>query len=223
MKRFLLATAAFLLATATNAQTVPLPVKAPVLISPPVAYCTQTSCSGPYVGGELLESGGNFNIAATGLEGLAQNNFAMGGHVGWQYWNGNVFAAIEGGGDYGLIRKGEIPGGGNQGLWDGYVLAKIGYSLADIFGASVAGQATPSLPSALANALMAPYVAVGMYCRPWGCGTAVGPGVEGLVAKNWTLSVDWLYVSYNNANVNPIASQQSESIIRAALDYHFKP
>jgi opacity protein-like surface antigen len=207
-------------AVAASAADLPPVYKAPA-VAAPVAYCTLTYCSGLYVGGELLESGGNFNVAATGLSGLADNNFAMGGHVGYQYWNGKIFAAVEGGGDYGLIQKGAIPGGGNQGLWDAYAIGKLGYSLADLFNATTSGTATPTLPTSIANALIAPYVAVGIWCRPWGCGTAVGPGVEGLVATNWTLSVDWLYVSYNNAAVNPIVSQQSESLIRASLDYHF--
>jgi opacity protein-like surface antigen len=210
---------ALLSTPAVAADLPPIMTKAPA-VAAPVAYCTLTYCSGFYVGGELLESGGNFNIAATGLSGLADNNFAMGGHVGYQYWNGKIFAAAEGGGDYGLIEKGQLPGGGNQGLWDAYFLGKVGYSIADLF-TNTSGTATPSLPTSLANALIAPYVAVGVWCRPWGCGTAVGPGVEGLVATNWTLSVDWLYVSYNNASINPIVSQQSESLVRASLDYHF--
>ena len=218
MKKLLLASA-LLLPFAAQAADLPPIYKAPA-VAAPVAYCTLTYCSGLYAGGELLESGGNFNVAATGLSGLADNNFAMGGHLGYQYWNGKIFAAVEAGGDYGLIQKGAIPGGGNQGLWDAYTLGKVGYSIADLF-TNTSGTATPSLPTSLANALIAPYVAVGVWCRPWGCGTAVGPGVEGLVATNWTLSVDWLYVAYNNANINSIVSQQSESLVRASLDYHF--
>ena len=213
-------------AYAADAQ-VPLPAPAPATTAPattaPVAYCTQTACTGLYGGLDLLESGGSFNVAATGLSGLAQSNFAMGGHLGAEYWNGNLFAAVEGGVDYGLAQKGAIPGGGNQGLYDTYGLVKLGWSLASVFGFASTGTSTPTLPSSLANALIAPYAIIGIWDRPWGAGLATGAGVQALVANNWTISIDDIYVNYNNANINAIASEQSENIVRATLDYHFKP
>jgi hypothetical protein len=198
--------------------------KAPARVQTP---CTQQYCVGPYVGGDILESGGNFNVVSSGLQGLAQNDFAMGGHVGWEFWNGQWFMKAEVGGDYGLVQNGSLPGGGNSALWDAYGLATFGYSLAPIFGLATTGAPSSSsgplgtLPASLAAALVSPGITIGDWTRPWGSGFATGPSVQALLAQNWTLGVDWLYVNYNNANVNPNVNERSESIVRVAIDRHF--
>lgn len=187
-----------------------------------VAPCTQNECSGLYAGGELFESGGGLTVGSG--TSASVTDLAMGGHVGAQFWNGQWFIAGEAGADYGLMQNGTVPGGGNSALWDVYGLAKIGYSLSSIFGvgsSSAPTQQAPTLPSSLAGALMAPYAIIGVWDRPWGIGFASGAGVEALLAKQWTLSVDYIHVSYNNAQINPIVTQQSEDLVRAAVDYHF--
>jgi opacity protein-like surface antigen len=218
MRKMLLAST-FLLMPAL-ALAADLPVKAPVAAAP-ITYCTLTSCTGFYAGGDLLESGGSFNVIGTGISGLASNDLALGGHAGYELWNGKWYLAAEGGADYGIVQKGLIPGGGNSALWDVYGLVKIGYSLASVFGATPAAGSTPTLPQSLTSALLAPYIILGVWDRPWGAGFASGAGVQALLATNWTLSVDYINVNYNNASVNPIVNQQSENIIRGAVDYHF--
>lgn len=204
-----------------HAADLKLPVKAAPIPFVNATPCTLQSCSGFYVGGDLLESGGNFDVIGTGLSGLAQNNLAMGGHAGYEFWNGKWFAAFEGGADYGVVQNGALPGGGNHGLWDVYGLGKLGYDFSGIFGAGTNGTATPTLPQSIANALMSPYVILGVWDRPWGAGLASGAGVQALLATNWTLSVDYIHVNYNNANVNAIVSEQTENLVRASVDYHF--
>ncbi len=185
---------------------------------PAVTPCTIDSCTGLYGGLDFLMSGSSFNITPGTA---AQNDLALGGHVGAQFWNGKFFAAVEGGGDYGVYRKGDVPGMGNQGLWDAYGLFKGGYALSNLFGVAQTGQAAPTLPTSIAQSLMTPYFILGAYWRPWGVGFAAGAGVEALLATNWTLAIDYINVNYNNAAINPIVSQQNENIIRASLDYHF--
>lgn len=219
MRKLLLATAVACLAS--SAWAADLPTKAPTSVPYLTQQCTIQSCSGLYVGADILESGSSFNLVSTGLSGIAQNDFAMGGHAGYQFWNGQWFAAVEGGGDYGIVQNGQIPGGGNSGLWDAYGLTKLGYSLSSIFGAAATSTATPTLPQQLMSSLMSPYVILGVWDRPWGAGFASGAGVEALLANNWTLDVDYIYVAYNNANVNPNVNQQSENIVRGTIDYHF--
>ena len=215
MKRFLLCSTLLLPLPAMAAD---LTVKAPMV--PARAPCSQTLCTGFYGGVDLLESGGSFNIVSTGINGLAQNNFAIGGHAGWEFFNGKWFFAAEAGGDYGLAQKGTLPGGGNQGLWNAYGLAKIGYSLLPAFGIAVPADGTaPSLPGTFA--IMAPYVVLGIWDRPWGAGFASGAGVQAWLAPKITLSSEFIHVDYNNANVNPIVTQQTENMIRATIDYHF--
>lgn len=218
MKRALLLSTALLWPLAAHAADIA--VKAPAA-SQPAVYCTLQSCSGIYGGLDILETGGSFNVVSTGLQGLAQNDFAMGGHLGYQFWNGSWFLAGEAGADYGIVQNGQLPGGGNTGLWDAYGLAKVGYSLASVFGLSTTGQATPTLPTQLANSLLAPYLIIGDWTRPWGSGFASGAGVEALIATNWTISVDYIHVDYNNANINPNVNEQTENIVKGGIDYHF--
>ena len=78
-----------------------------------------------------------------------------------------------------------------------------------------------SIPAALANALMSPCVLVGAWQRPWGIGFASGARASALIAKNWTVDIDYIHVNYNNANINPIVQEQTENIVRAGINYHF--
>lgn len=219
MKRLLLATTLLwpIGAGAADLKLPQFPIKAPAA----TVQCTLTTCTGFYLGADIIQDGQNFNVISTGLQGLAQNDLGFGGHAGYELWNGKWFFAAEAGGDYSVSRAGALPGSGNRGLWDVYGLGKVGYSLSQVFGAAQSGQASPTLPASLASALMTPYVILGVWDRPWGAGFASGAGVQALLANNWTLSVDYIHVDYNNANVNPIVSEQTENILKASVDYHF--
>lgn len=201
-----------------SASAADLAVKAPVAVP---YLCNLANCSGFYAGGNIVETGGNFNVVSEGLSGLAQNSMELGAEAGYQLWNGQWFLAGEADIEYGITQNGALPGAGNSALWAVGGLAKIGYGLSSLFGSAASGGTTPTLPSALANAMIAPYVILGVWDRPWGAGFASGAGVQALVASNTTLSVDYIHVNYNNANVNPIVSQQTEDMIRVSLDRHF--
>jgi hypothetical protein len=202
---------------------------APLYKAAPASTCTVTSCNGFYLGLDIQEQGGQFNLLSNGLGGIAQNDFAMGIQAGAELYNGQWRLGFEVGGDYGLQQVGTLPGNGNQKLWSADQLACIGYTLAPLFGGTVTPATTSTgapvtpaaFPMALANALMSPCVLVGAWERPWGVGFAAGARASALIAKGWTFDMDAIHVNYNNANVNPIVSEQMENIVRAGINYHF--
>jgi hypothetical protein len=205
-----------LVAVAAPVRAADMAVKAPplpVVSSKPV--CTLTSCTGFFGGAMLDEAGGNFNLVATGVSGVAQNQFAAGVRGGWQYWDTKWFARGEVIGMYGLAQNGNLPGQGNKPLWSLGVLAKIGYN----FLGQTAPNSVPFLPTGLA--IISPYAIVGDWTRPWGSGFAAGGGIEGLLAKNLTVSVDAIHVNYNNALVNANVKQQTEDLVLGGIDWHF--
>lgn len=191
-----------------------IPTKAPVSAPITATYCTPTECTGFYFGGHMDEAGGSLNVVATGLSGLATNQFSLGADLGYQYWDGKWFLAAELLGDYGLTTNGSIPGGGNSALWGFGALAKIGYNL---IGA-ITPNGSPSLPAGLT--VIAPYAIVGDWTRSWGSGFAAGAGIEGWLANNLTVHIDYIHVNYNNAAINPIVTQQTEDMVIGGIDYH---
>ena len=203
--------------SAGNAHAADMAIKAPAL--QPVPYCTLQSCTGLYGGFTVAESGGSFNVISSGLGGIASNNLNMGGDIGYEIWNGTYFLAAELDAVYGVVANGNLPGGGNTNQWGFGALGKVGYNLSSLFGGSSANP--PSLSTSLTNAVISPYIILGVWDRPWGAGFASGAGVQALLAANWTLSADYIHVNYNNANINPNLSQQTEDMVKVSVDRHF--
>ena len=177
--------------SAGNAHAADMAIKAPAL--QPVPYCTLQSCTGLYGGFTVAESGGSFNVISSGLGGIASNNLNMGGDIGYEIWNGTYFLAAELDAVYGVVANGNLPGGGNTNQWGFGALGKVGYNLSSLC----------------------------VWDRPWGAGFASGAGVQALLAANWTLSADYIHVNYNNANINPNLSQQTEDMVKVSVDRHF--
>ncbi len=228
MRKFILLTTA-LVALASPAMAADLGT-APLFKAPPTpSGCSLTNCTGFYGGANVQEQGGQFSLLSNGLGGLAQNDFSMGIQVGAEIYNGVWRLGFEVGGDYGLSQVGNLPGNGNRKLWSADQLVCIGYTLAPLFGATATPAATPagapvtpsSFPVTLANSLMSPCVLVGAWERPWGVGFASGARASALIAKGWTFDIDAIHVNYNNVNVNPLVSEQSENIVRGGINYHF--
>jgi opacity protein-like surface antigen len=221
-KTLLILLAALLLALifqAHVARAADLAVKA----TPAAVVCTQTACDSLYAGGNLVNSGGNFDVIGSGLTGLAANGVMLGGQAGAEFWNGSIFAEAELDVEYDIATNGAGLGAGNRAQWALGGQIKLGYAPAGLFGASTTGQAAPALPAALASSLISPYIAVGIWDRPWGVGLLTGAGVQALIAQNWTLDPEYFHVAYNNAAINPNVKQQSENDFMLALNYHFKP
>src|SRR5580693_2604728 len=104
MRRLLLTTTALvaLAAPAFAADLAPVPF----LKAPTPNVCTLTSCTGFYLGVNVQEQGGQFNLLSNGVGGLAQNDFAMGLQAGAEIYNGQWRLGFEVGGDYGLTQVG---------------------------------------------------------------------------------------------------------------------
>jgi len=217
MRRFLAILGALGL-MASTASAADMAYKAPPPV-PAVPYCTLNSCTGLYGGFTVAESGGSFNVISSGIGGIASNNINMGGDIGYEVWNGTYFLAAELDAVYGVVANGVLPGGGNTNQWGIGALAKVGYSLGSFFGTSSANP--PTLPTSLTNAVISPYIILGIWDRPWGAGFASGAGIQALLAANWTLSADYVHVNYNNAAINPNLNQQTEDMVMAHIDRHF--
>lgn len=211
-------------ATSVRAQTVTGTAAATVAApaTPATDPCTQQSCTTWYVGANLINDGANFDVIGSGLSGIAANGLMFGGDFGAQFWNGQWFAALEGDVEYDLTLN--APNNAGLGLSNSYALGaqvKLGYSLADLFGAGTSGSSPLSLPAALQNALISPYVAVGVWDRPWGVGLATGAGAQALIAQGWTLDAEYLHVNYDNAAVNPNVNEQTENLFLVGINRHF--
>jgi opacity protein-like surface antigen len=214
----MLLTAAMMFVQPASAQTV---AKAPPAAATSAVDCVLTLCEGPYLGANIVNAGANFDVIGQGLTGLASNGIMGGLHAGYEFWNDQLFAAIEADVEYDVTANN---GGVGTGLSGQYALGgqvKLGYTLAQLFGAAASGQAVPTLPQQLLSSLISPYIAIGVWDRPWGAGLLTGAGVQALIAQNWTLDAEYFHVNYNNAQVNPNTSEQSENDFMLALSRHF--
>lgn len=223
-KLLLAGTALLALGVSVQAQTVPLPAKAPIAgTTTTTSVCSFTAgCNLPYIGGGLSESGGSFDVISTGLSGLAENNLNLFGEAGWDYWNPttNIYVGGEAMFEYGIEANGTLPGGGTSELWGTGVWGRLGYGIAQAYGIAAPTSGTPSLSGIVASTV--PYVDLGYFARPWGGGFLTGAGVMGWIAPNVSVHIDYLYVDYNNASINPNVSEQSEQMVLGGFDYHFK-
>ena len=203
----------------------------PALEAPAVSSCTLTSCSGFYVGGNVVGAGSNMDILGSGI---SNSVFAGGGAIGMtaggQLWNGKFFAGFEGFADYDVATNLQVtPGMGNQNRYLFGVIAKAGIGLNGLFGGVATAPATPgqspipiSIPASIASALLSPYVAIGEVWRPWGAGWATGAGADFILSQNWNLDLKYLHATYNGgAIVNPGQAQKTDNLIFVGLNYKF--
>lgn len=195
---------------------------APIYKAPAGTPCTQFYCVGVYGGINVTNEGANFDVLGAGLNGLASNGITLGGEVGLEYWNGKLFAALEGDFEGSVTQNG--PGLGLSNHVSERGLFKLGYSLAQAFGGGATGAApNPIIPSSLSVAMMTPYAIIGTEHQPWGWGLSTGAGVQALVATNWTISADYIHTNFNNAAFNSKISEQTDNAFVLHLDYHLNP
>lgn len=230
MKRLLaMLTAAALCSPAVAADLKPVFLKAPAATT----GCTVTSCIGLFVGGSIVQAGGSLDIIGTGVTGLAQNGFGMGGQAGYEFFSNKFYFA-------GMVHAEQdlslnaVPGTNFTDRTTFGGCARVGYSLAGLLGASTTGNigATPALPQELLSSLMTPYINVCEDKRHNQPAVATGAGIEALLAANslgrsaWTLNVDYLHYNYNQGGTAgtmaglPI-TQTTDNVIKASLNYHF--
>src|SRR5579862_9291627 len=100
-RRFLAAliAASGLAGASAPALSTDMPAKAQA--AAPIPTCTITQCSGWYLGGHVEGLGSNADILGSGIQSsIFAGGAGLGGHAGYQLWNGNFFAAAEIGGTY---------------------------------------------------------------------------------------------------------------------------
>lgn len=193
--RFLFAFAALLSVTgAAPALAADLPTKAPAGL--PTVTCTATTCSGWYIGGQIEGAG----PIATGQADLT-NGVGLGGHVGYQLWNGSWFAAAELGvtgyvGQSTFIANNSTV---SPGVWSADAVAKLGYGLSGFFSTGSATTPSQGLFANLNANLLSPYALVGTRCRQFGCGLESGAGIEYAIGNGWNVDVEYLHVNYNGS------------------------
>lgn len=222
------AAAAVLAASLLPAAAADLPAKPRLLASP--AQCTSTACSGFYLGLDVTGMGSNLDVLGSGVRGsLFAGGMNLGGHVGYQVWNGALFGAAEVGCAYDVAQNVGAVGGNPTSRLLCTELVKLGGSLTGLLGGGLAGApAAPSqgpvavnVPASLANALVSPYVTIGAAQRHQKTGFAAGAGALFLVSANWNVSLEYLHINYNNAQVGPTTTLDTENLVRIGLNYHF--
>ncbi len=209
----------------------------PVLTKAPPAPvgCTVTNCIGLFIGGSIVQAGGSLDVLGTGITGLAQNGFAMGGQGGYEFFSNKFYFA-------GLahvesdMALNAAPGTSFTNRLDYGVCARVGYQLSGLLGASTAGTtgAAPTLPQELLSSLMTPYVNVCEDKKHNQPAIVTGAGIEALLAADaagrsaWTLNVDYLHYNFNQGGaagvMEPTAlpvTQTTDNVIKASLNYHF--
>lgn len=199
----------FLLAGTARAQTpAPTPVKAPA-----VSNCTIDSCSGFYVGANLVGAGTSSNITNTGISSSVLNAGGMlGGTAGWQFWNGTWFAAVDVKADYDATGT----NGGKAGYFFSEMI-KVGGALQ-----LVTGQGAPSQgPLQIAGlTMLTPYFESGPVERPFATGWGVGAGTEFALGGPYMFDISYLHVGYNTT-INPSLTVNSEDLITLGINRKF--
>lgn len=192
-----LALCAFAVTAATTATAADLPRKAPPVQAAP---CTIQSCSGWYVGADLIGFTSNVDVLGQGVRNsLFAGGQAFGVHAGYQLWNGRFFAAFEAGVNYEVHPT--SPGVENsRNRVTGLQLVKLGAGLNGLLGGMAVAPATGSqspagvtVPADLASALIAPYLITGAMQRGHGTQSVTGAGSEFLLSSGVNLSLEYLY------------------------------
>lgn len=211
MRKFIVAAALMTLATPAGAADI---AKAQAAAA---VTCTTATCSGWYVGGQIEGAG----PIATGQADLT-NGAGLGGHVGYQLWNGSWFAAFEVGatGYFGASTFTAANGSTvTPGQWSADYLAKAGYGLQGLLSTSTATTPSQGLFSNLNASLISPYAVVGGRTRQFGTGFVSGAGIEYTVGNGWNIDLEYLHVNYN-ATVGPV-NLGSENVVKVGINRMF--
>ncbi|MFI4941183.1 MAG: hypothetical protein ACHP7O_12690 [Burkholderiales bacterium] len=227
---FPFAAGAFLLcaASAANAANLSPVLKAPIVASTP--SCTLQSCTGIFAGGSLANAGGNLDVIGTGLTGLASNGLGLGAQGGYEFWNGQIYAAflVRYAYDFSLNATGAPLV--NSSIKDRSTYgagARLGYSLASAFGAAVPSTSGTSLtvPQALLASLMTPYINLQEVNRHGQPALVSGAGFENLIANGWTANADYYHYTFNQggaaSGIGMPITQTSDNEFVLSINHHW--
>lgn len=181
---------------------------------------TPLSCSGFYVGAGLAGQGSNADIVGSGVNGSV---FA-GGMVpsidaGYQYMQGNWIFGAEVDMGYALGSAVTVNGAGNN--MNGLRFTeffKVGGNLSGLLGT----QAPITIPPALVNAVLGPYVGVGstqwQLAGAWASGTISGAGVLFDISPKWFGDLRYTYTNFNGAKAGGLTVQNDQAL-RVSVNY----
>lgn len=199
----------------------PLPAKAPAFNDPcqlPTAT-TPLSCSGLYVGAGISGQGTNADIIGNGINGSV---FAGGMtptiDAGYLYAKGNwVFGAEF---DAGYALGSNTGGSTNINGFHFMELAMVGGNLSALLGT----QQPITIPPQLANAVIAPYVAVGQaqwqLAGAWANGTVGGAGVWFDIGPRWIGNLRYTYTNFSGARTLGLKINDDQALF-AGVAYKF--
>lgn len=220
MKRLLLAAAA---SAALCAQAFAADLPNPILYpkAPVATPCTIVSCSGFYVGGNVTASGTDLAILSNGLNGVVSSTGGSAGvTAGYQYWNGNLFAAVEVFANY-AQNPPQFEGMGVQSHILTGEIVKVGGNLGGLFGATP-GLGTPSQGPIAVNipgwTMLSPFALAGDVQRGHLNGVATGLGTEFIVGPGWNALVQYIHVNYNGGQPATVAANpKTEDLVQVGL------
>lgn len=182
--------------------------------------CQPQNCSGWYAGFGILGEGSNADVIGNGINGSV---FSTGGVIkiqgGYQLWNGQWFAAIEGSVGYEFTTNSSAGAIFNSrgDRFIGTELVKLGYNFfpSTAVASPVPGQAPVPL-SVPANLLASstPYLTFGGMQRRGLNQWVNGAGVQTIIAAGWSTDVKYLYAPSQNG-------EAAASIVMFELNKHF--
>jgi hypothetical protein len=184
------------------------------------AGCSVSYCVGAFVGGTVINSGGNIDIIGTGLQGLAENGIGLGVQAGYEYWDGKLYAAALAPFAYNVNLNAPPQSGISNKVSYG-VIGRVGVSLSSAFGLASTSGTPVTLPQQLLSSLMTPYVNFGIMSQYGQASLVSGAGVEALIATNWTLNADYLHYSFGSGGSSGGAIQHDTNEFRLSINRHF--
>lgn len=190
----------------------------------PVVACTVTACTGVYFGGHVEGSGSNADILGSGINSsIFANGAGLGGHVGYQLWNGNFFGAFEVGGTYYTGTVPNLDPTFTDKRWAFDYLFKGGIGLQGFFnsGPATGSQGPANVIQSLSAALISPYFIVGGRTRSFGTGLVAGAGAQYTLGGGWNAFAEYLHVNYNETVGTLQTSIGSENVVRAGINRMF--
>jgi len=224
MKKLLHAAAAALFAVPALAAD--LPVKVPYkTLAPVVCTIAAPGCSGWYIGGHIEGVGSNADIIGSGINGsIFANGAGLGGHFGYQVWNGSFFFAAEVGATGYTGGTSIVATAANiNPMWSADYLGKVGIGLGNLFNSAPAGVPPSNIIQQLSANVITPYGIVGGRTRNFGTGLVTGAGIEYAIGGPWVAYAEYLHVNYEQTVTSGIApvSIGTENVVRAGVNYMF--
>jgi outer membrane immunogenic protein len=229
MKRLLLVGALALAASVPAlAADLPLPAPAPVAYTPAPPHLYWT---GFYIG---LNAGGGFgssvwNTPFGSVPRYQVDGLMAGGQIGGNYQIGEFVIGAEGDFDWQNVRNARYSGlcsfavvGGcsTASNWLATIRGRVGYAPQQILYYVTGGGAFTNVR---------PFTGALPYGGGTEAGWTVGAGIEYATTYNWTVKLEYLYASFQNATCNagscgvlaPATVSFNENIVRLGVNYKF--